>query len=262
MKRNAWLMLIATGVGALAARGADAPAVAAKAEKIMPQPASKKGIGLAERHDMGRPQLKALNVAWYSNWGPLSELRTEIQFVPMIYSPKKLTSKISGDFVLGYNEPDNAKQADLPVKEALATWHSVAAKAKFVGGPAMAGHLLTGDWFPAFMKGKPKFDFVTVHWYKGCNAKHLIKDLEDIHAALGKPLWVTEFAPQTSAHSKQEPHKYSHTQVAEFISESTRWMDRTSYVHRYAWHDPRAGTSALFDDSGELTPTGKAYAAH
>jgi hypothetical protein len=32
-------------------------------------------------------------------------------------------------------------------------------------------------------------------------------------------------------------------------------------VQRYAWHDSGAGTSALFDANGELTPTGKAYAA-
>jgi hypothetical protein len=38
-------------------------------------------------------------------------------------------------------------------------------------------------------------------------------------------------------------------------------MDSTPWVQRYAWHDSRAGTSALFAENGELTATGPAYAA-
>ncbi len=110
------------------------------------------------------------------------------------------------------------------------------------------------------MKAKPKIDFVTVHWYKGADSRHFIKDIEAMHAAYDKPIWVTEFAPQTAASSRENPDKFTQAQVDQFISEVVDWMEKTSYVHRYAWHDSRVGTSALFDDKGTLTATGKAYA--
>jgi hypothetical protein len=103
--------------------------------------------------------------------------------------------------------------------------------------------------------------FITVHWYKGHDAKKFIQDIEKIHAAYDKPIWVTEFAPQTHRNSEESPHKYSQAQVDKFIAETVHWMDATSYVERYAWHDSQVGTSALFNDKGELTATGRAYAA-
>lgn len=227
-----------------------------------PRLASKKGFGLPERKGkLGAAHLEALNAGWYYNWGAESELKSSTPFVPMIFSLKGLKHKLSGDFVLGFNEPDNAKQSDLSVKDALANWSIVAAKGKQVGSPAMAGNPVTGEWFPAFMKARPKVDFVTVHWYKGVDAKHFIKDLEHVHTAYGKPVWVTEFAPQTAGSSEKDPQKFSQAEVDRFITEVVRWMDATPWVQRYAWHDSAVGTSALFNDKGELTPTGRTYAA-
>ena len=224
-------------------------------------PSAKKGVGLAERHGMGESQLSALNVNWYYNWGPETALKSKVAFVPMIFSEKSLNAHVKGDTVLGYNEPDNEKQSNMPVKQALLHWSHIAAKAKRVGAPAMAGNPLKSSWLEDFMKPAPKVDFVTVHWYKGADAKHFIRDLEEIHAKFGKPLWVTEFAPQTAASSAKEPKKFSHAQVAQFIQETIRWMEKTPWVERYAWHDSKAGTSALFDSNGDLTATGKTYAA-
>ena len=222
---------------------------------------AKKGFGLGERHGFGAKHLAALNVSWFYNWGTETGVATTVPFVPMIFSEKKLKAKISGELVLGFNEPDNEKQANLSAKEALAHWPAIATKARYVGGPATAGNPLKSEWLEEFMKGRPKIDFITVHWYKGVDAKHFIRDLEEIHTKFGKPVWVTEFAPQTAASSKSDPDKFTHAQVAQFISDTTHWMDSTPWLGRYAWHDSRAGTSGLFDDKGQLTPTGKAYAA-
>ena len=37
-------------------------------------------------------------------------------------------------------------------------------------------------------------------------------------------------------------------------------MESNPMVHRYAWHDPKTGTSAIFNTDGSLTATGQAYA--
>lgn len=232
---------------------------------VLAQPAgavAKKGIGLAERHGMGLKQLTELKAGWYYNWGSETKLKAEAQFVPMIFSLKRIEAVVTGGVVLGYNEPDNAKQANIAVSDALAKWPQVVKKAERVGSPAMAGNPLTKPWLKEFLATEPKVDFITVHWYKGADAKHFIRDLEEIHAAFGKPIWVTEYAPQTAASSAAEPSKYSQAEVDAFIKETIRWMERTAWVERYAWHDSRAGTSALFDASGELTASGKTYATH
>lgn len=221
----------------------------------------KKGFGLGERHGFGAEHLKSLEVSWFYNWGAETDIQADVPFVPMIFSEEKVKAKIHGDFVLGFNEPDNEKQANLSAKEALTHWPAIIAKGRSIGGPAMAGNLLKSEWLAEFMKARPKVDFVTVHWYKGVDAKHFIKDLEEIHAKFGKPVWVTEFAPQTAASSQKDPDKFTAAQVAQFIAETTRWMESTPWVQRYAWHDSRAGTSSLFTEKGELTTTGKAYAA-
>lgn len=239
------------------------PPVAGRDDKPPPKApkSQKKGVGLAESHGLGVKQLEALHAHWYYNWSDHSKVATGVEFVPMIYALKNVDAKVTGNIVLGFNEPDNEKQADIAVKAALEAWPKVTEKAKLVGSPATASNPVTGDWLPAFMKAKPKVDFVTVHWYKGVDPKHFVKDIEAVHAAYDKPVWVTEFAPQTAASSRAEPDKFTQKQVDGFVAEVVGWMEKTPYVHRYAWHDSRAGTSALFDDKGALTPTGKAYAA-
>jgi hypothetical protein len=227
-----------------------------------PQPADiKKGVGLAERKGKDARHLGLLKVGWYYNWGDQTKLTTDARFVPMIFSGRRAAPEQSVPFLLGFNEPDHPKQANLSVEDALAKWPALSAKAGFIVSPALAGNPVTKDWLNGFLKAGAKVDAIAVHWYKGADAARFIKDLELIHAHFGKPLWVTEFAPQTAADSAAAPGKYSQAQVDAFIKETTRFMEKTSWVHRYAWHDSGAGTSALFTENGELTSTGKAYAA-
>jgi hypothetical protein len=223
---------------------------------------TKKGIGLTEKNGYGSDQLQALNVSWYYNWGPVSQLQGHKlpEFIPMVFSKNSLSSKIRASTVLGFNEPDNAKQSDMTVQEALSLWPQVVSKSERTGGPAMAGNPLSGNWLPAFMKAGPKVDFVTVHWYKGVRSDKFIRDIGDICDTYKKPVWVTEFAPQTAAEGRNNPGKYTQSEVDQFIRETVAWMNASKCVERFAWHDAKSGTSALFDEHGELTETGKSYA--
>jgi hypothetical protein len=225
-----------------------------------PKPSPKKGFGLPESKGFGAAHLEALKVGWYYNWGNKTALTTRATFVPMVYSGKRTAPAANAEHVLGFNEPDHPNQANMTVLEALEAWPTVTAKARYAIAPAMAGNPVTGDWLPAFLKAKPKVDAIAVHWYKGADARKFIADLKAIHEAYGKPLWVTEYCPQTSATSEQQPDRFTPAQVADFIAETSTWMEQTEWVQRYAWHHPKAGTCRLFDDDGKLTATGKAYA--
>ncbi|MFM9001249.1 MAG: glycosyl hydrolase [Opitutia bacterium] len=222
---------------------------------------SKKGVGLAERKGKTLRQLELLNVGWYYNWGTRTELTTRARFVPMVFSTRsKFLPEPREEYVLGYNEPDHPKQANMPVEDALSGWPRVLEKGRTAVSPALAGNPVTKEWLNAFLKGGARVDAIAVHWYKGADAAAFIRDLQQIHGHFRKPIWVTEFAPQTAAESRDNPGAYTQAQVNAFIRQTADFMESTPWVHRYAWHDSGAGTSALFDAKGELTPTGEAYA--
>ena len=233
---------------------ADQPA--AKAEPI-----AKKGFGLPERKGMDAHHLELLTVGWFYNWGDSTKLTTHAQFVPMTFSGRREPPKSKEKILLGFNEPDHLKQANLTPAAALEKWPALVAKSETIIAPALAGNPLKSEWLTTFLKANPKVDAIAVHWYKGADSARFIKDLEEIHAHFKKPLWVTEFAPQTMADSAENPTKFTQAQVNTFIAETTAFMEKTPWVSRYAWHHSGVGTSALFTKDGQLTETGKAYSA-
>ena len=233
---------------------ADQPA--AKAEPI-----AKKGFGLPERKGMDAHHLELLTVGWFYNWGDSTKLTTHAQFIPMTFSGRREPPKSKEKILLGFNEPDHLKQANLTPAEALEKWPALVAKSETIIAPALAGNPLKSEWLTTFLKANPKVDAIAVHWYKGADSARFIKDLEEIHAHFKKPLWVTEFAPQTMADSAENPTKFTQAQVNTFIAETTAFMEKTPWVSRYAWHHSGVGTSALFTKDGQLTETGKAYSA-
>jgi hypothetical protein len=252
MKLRALCLFIALGLTSLGA--AEPPTT--KTELY-----AKKGFGLPERKGMDAHHLELLKVGWYYNWGDSTKLTTLAQFVPMTFSGRREPPKSKEKLLLGFNEPDHLKQANMPPAEALAKWPALVAKSETIIAPALAGNPLKSEWMAAFLKADPKVDAIAVHWYKGADSARFIKDLEEIYVRFQKPLWVTEFAPQTNADSAANPTKFTQAQVNTFIAETTAFMEKTPWVERYAWHHSGVGTSALFTKDGQLTETGKAYAS-
>lgn len=222
---------------------------------------SKKGLGLSEKKGFGASHLDSLNVSWYYNWDLESKINTKIEFVPMIFSLKKINMLKQYNILLTFNEPDHPKQANISSFEANEKWNEIAAKSHQIGSPALAGNLLNdSNWLDKFILSNPKIDFICVHWYKGCNSNKFIKDIQKIIKKYNKPVWITEFAPQTASSSKKEPYKFKQDEINQFISKVCNWMNTEPMVYRYAWHDSKNGNTALFDSNGHLTETGKCYA--
>jgi len=220
---------------------------------------AKKGFGLPESR-LGAVQLDSLGASWYYNWGPTTGIRTTKLFVPMCFSLNTLSRLTTYSTLLGYNEPDNSSQSNIAVSDALANWPRLTTSSTRIGSPASAGNPMTsGSWLQQFMTPNPKVDFICVHWYKGTNSTLFINDMRAIINKWNKPIWITEFAPQTTSSSTSSPAKYTQAQVNTFITNVVRWMESEPMVERYAWHDSKTGTSALFDANGRLTATGIAY---
>ena len=230
----------------------------------------KKGVGLSS--EFGNEQLVALNVSWYYNWGSNSDFNSsQSDFVPMVFSGRTLKKTYPFNFshILGFNEPDNENQANLSSSLAFQLWPQIVSKAKslkpnsaLIGSPAMAGSSLReGSWLPIFMGFKPEVDFIAVHWYKGPDAEKFKRDIKNIIDYYNLPVWVTEFAPQTTGSSRENPNKYTQNEINEFIKQTVQWMEKESMVHRYAWHNSKidGSTSCLFKEDGTLSETGKVY---
>lgn len=219
----------------------------------------KKGVGLAEGQGLGAKHLQALRVSWYYNWRSQSALHTHVEFVPMVFGARTALPP-HAQVLLGFNEPDHPRQSDLSVQQALEMWPELVVRAKRLGSPAMAGNPSEGDWLPAFMQNKPRVDFVTMHWYKGVDAKRFMRDVQKLCDRYGLPVWITEFAPSTAGQAREDPERHSQAQVNAFIDTVLPWLEKNPCVERYAWHDAKTGPSALWNTEGELTETGQRYA--
>jgi hypothetical protein len=107
----------------------------------------------------------------------------------------------------------------------------------------------------------PKVDYIAVHWYGGTSASSFKSTMQDIYNKFQIPIWITEFACQTSSSSAANPVKFTQEAVNSFLDNVIPWMQAQPWIFRYAWHHSGVGTSALWNLDGTLSATGIKYAS-
>lgn len=244
------------------------------------QVVTKKGFDVvAGKNNNWLEKLEKLNVGWNYTWGSnLPENQPKgVEFVPMIWGRSNIDKKIQAvkelarkgkvKYLLGFNEPDGKKQANLTVEEALRYWPKLESVGLPLGSPACVH--ADNEWMKKFMdKASEKgyrIDFICVHWYGGTNPQSLISYLKKIHDLYHRPIWLTEFAPADWHATSPEDSKVTKEKALAFIRQILPALDSIPYVARYSWFSARPssaslGNSALFDSEGKLTPIGKYYA--
>jgi hypothetical protein len=219
-------------------------------------------------------KINSLKPNWYYTWGRKSNVTVTAPWIPMAWgkgSIPKVNEFSTSPAILGFNEPDLAAQSNMNVTRALYYWPQILASgAARVGSPATAGNPTTaGSWLETFMngdaKGKPKVDFICIHWYAPPKATSFLTLIDNIHIKYNLPIWVTEFA--VADWNNKYPGGYPIDQVTAFMYNATQGLEKRSYVERYTWKtrdplDTNMGTSSLFEIDGEtLTPLGRLYAS-
>jgi len=228
--------------------------------------------------------MQHLGVSWYYNWEqtPASGCAsTGIPFVPMISGGKgggaavpaasAITSAVSSfvskgyGYVLGFNEPDNSTQSNIPVATAVSLWPSFNNSAIQLGTPATQANSTGQTWFTSFMgsvNGSTTLhaDFIAIHWYGwnagSCDAaasqfESYVKYAEGFSG--NRPIWVTEWgclndsAPDTQT-------------VLSFYKGALAVFAKHPRVARYSWY-PWSTNNELVNSDGTLTDLGNAYAA-
>ena len=176
--------------------------------------------------------------------------------------------------ILGFNEPDGSVNS-LSAQAAASSWPNFIATGKRVGSPAPAHtSLMPGDWFYEFMAAIEAagfhVDFIALHYYAsefgdvGAAVANFRAYVQAVYEMYKLPIWVTEFAmvDYSAFPSFTTPHDA--TQV-EFLNMACEMLDGLEYVERYAWfavpESQSQPKSNLVDQSGILTPMGRAYKA-
>ena len=212
--------------------------------------------GLSEDTFQYKAQLAAVapGVSWYYNWGPSVGRylagETEMEFVPMCWNGNYDAGAIRAyvgahpevKYLLGFNEPNFTKQANMTPAEAAAKWTEVQALADELGLQLVAPALNYSpnppyqsptQWMDEFVAivGKDAFDYTAIHSYGGFG---VMKDLATtFHERYGKPVWVTEFCLWPN---EGDPNSYvaPDSQIAAMM-QSVEWLEKTEWIYRYAW---------------------------
>jgi hypothetical protein len=222
--------------------------------------------------------LTKLGAAWYYNWELSPGSCTASQFVPMVWghtgteqSATGITQEVSSlvaagyDTVLGFNEPDNSSQSNIPVATAITLWPSFNNHAVLLGSPATQANTTGLAWLTSFMDqvnadttGKLRVDFIAAHWYGwnsgSCDAKAATLEayLKQLEAIPGnRPIWLTEWGCLNDSNP-------SAAVVQAFFSGALTMLANHPRVVRYGWY-PWTTNNELVDDAG-LTSLGQVFA--
>jgi hypothetical protein len=207
--------------------------------------------------------------SWAYNWNLESggSLPSGVEYCPMLWGPKMYndwssavsTALSSGSkYILGFNEPDNAGQANMSPEQAATDYQTyitpLAGKAKLVT-PAItngAGTNVGLDWMKNWLaacNGACKPDVMAVHYYANADIsyfKDFINSATTLAADNGmESVWITEFQNTGSTDE----------QVA-FLKQALPWLDANTAVGRYAYFYTADGY--LLTD-GMLSTVGQAY---
>lgn len=306
LSRRQLLKLGALAPAAVALSGLHLPAAVASTAGPLPAtvPSRKKGVGVAHPKQ-GDPaalteqqcadRVTAMQPAWYYTWSPtgFDEVQ-DASFVPMVWGgwPVTVQNQIDGvssaaqgevPVVLGYNEPDNSKQSNMPVSRALELWPGVSGLARQTVAPAPTHPF--DDWATEFFQGAAQagleLDYFALHIYPGGTgqgdlltprqaAAQFLSTIDQVYATYGLPIWITEFALADWGAVKfgGGRSRYTTDDALEFMQAVLPKLEMWPHVARYAWFgagpqaakSPALGPSALFDLDGTMTDLGAYYA--
>ncbi|QUQ63823.1 glycoside hydrolase family protein [Kutzneria sp. CA-103260] len=195
--------------------------------------------------------IKDVGASWYYNWssgtGSIAKPAGS-EFVPMIWGAANVNAKDlaqakqQGKVLLGFNEPDLAGQAQMPVSKALDLWPQLQGTGLRLGAPAVAGDGdQAGGWLDQFMSGAAsrgyRVDFIPLHWYgSDFSSKatgQLQSYLQAVYNRYHKPIWLTEYALINFSTGKEVCP--SQQQQVDFVKASTAMLEHLSFLERYAW---------------------------
>lgn len=168
--------------------------------------------------------------------------------------------------LLGFNEPDRPDQANMTVADALAAWPELMSTGLRLGAPAVSDGGL--GWLYDFIDRADaaglRVDFVPVHYYRcfgnpadaAGTANQFRAFLQDVHARVRRPLWITEWNNGANWTQCADP---TAAQQAAAIAAIVAMLDGLPFVERYAVYNWVEDVRRVVLDNGTPTAAGVAY---
>lgn len=243
----------------------------------------KKGVCLklsADVRETNIAKINELGAAWNYSWGWefVNGQPEDKEFIPMFWGKNSVTSAtltylktqiLDGRCkrILGFNEPDGEKQANMTVEEALELWPQLQSLKVPLGSPVIVD-AAKGEWLEEFMNGCKergyRVDFICVHNYGGVGVDAFKTKMQGIIDKYQLPILITEFAVADWSATSVANNKFKPEQVLEFMKGVLPWLEENPDVLGYAWFQsgidsPQGWPGALYDKNGALTPLGEYY---
>ena len=215
-----------------------------------------------------------LGCAWCYAWSPWPGQSAGVESVPMIRDASNVQVTLLGGnsgWLMGFNEPDLAGQAELTPIAAAVLWREIERKwpERRLVAPAPS-HLHPEwlvQWYEVYTQmygAQPRVDALALHCYlSAAECIELAQQYEGLAALWGiREGWLTEFAYTAVTTDWQAQ-----------ISTLTTYIEQTPFWARYApfvshmpcaagdpfWNCQSGGDPSLFMLDGRLTEVGRAY---
>jgi autotransporter-associated beta strand protein len=204
----------------------------------------------------------AMNPNWYYNWGRTGIAGASSEFIPMAWGSSSVTNDAnfkqllghSSEYILGFNEPERAEQANMTVAEAIALWPKLMSTGKKLVSPAVGTDTLGMNWLTSFLSEANRLDLrvdaIAIHWYgdvRSTNAHTgFLNRIDIVHntftnnAGQKYPIWITEFG---GIDWTEGVSPVTQEMNARFLTGALPGLDSRSHVQRYAWFGWRDETS-------------------
>lgn len=215
---------------------------------------------------------------WAYAWGQTDSFPASVDFWPMQWGsfnwddwPKRAPAWLRNaepTVLMGFNEPDGAEQANMPVDLAVSMWPRIEVQGMPLLAPAPVNP--TNSWITSFMNGvtnnEMRVEYVAVHSYGSPrNADGFMSSLQTTRNTFQRDVVVSEFSvvdwSDTNGWTDDEPYN--------FFAEVFWRMELTSWVRRYAvfifTDEPGNPISdnrgEMLNADGTFTPEGLLFAA-
>ncbi|KAM0426275.1 hypothetical protein ACHAPT_008315 [Fusarium lateritium] len=212
-------------------------------------------------------------IGWaYNWWTGRGDIPEEMEYYPMVWCPTKIgvdgwtkdaeTAIASGSkHLLGFNEPDQHGQCNIPVEQAVEGYKSYMNQFKgraLLGSPAVTNNPAPRglDYLSRFLDqcgNDCHVDFLVTHWY-GVEQngvwnfqRHVNKTIELAEKHGISQVYITEFG-MTGADVET---------TSAFIEEVVPWLDQNEAVGGYAYFGFYDG---ILMEDGAINELGQAYA--
>jgi len=240
--------------------------------KIQKRTSTKRGAAYNDVSTV-TPLAETGTVSWAYNWVFTTDtgLPSGIEYVPMLWGTSFFGGWLSGietilssgsDYIMGFNEPDMASQANMSPSEAAGYYMQYitpfSGSAKLIS-PAVTSSSSDGEglsWFEEFMTDCSSCNItgLAVHWYGDSidDFTSFVDDAVSTASTYGlEEVWITEFALSADTSGVVDQ-----STTADFVTQAVTYMDAQSSVTRYAYF--MCAEDYLLTD-GALNSVGSAY---